>query len=87
MVDREDALTINTTTTTPTVNMASLMSEINWLTTLVATLAATNGGGGDGTGGGGSTGGGRRKYQRGKDKDGNALPICPHCKKLAKHKA
>ena len=29
LVDREDALTINTTTTTPTVNMASLMSEIN----------------------------------------------------------
>ena len=43
---------------------------------------ASTGGGGDGTGGGGSTGGGRRKYQRGKDKDGNALPICPHCKKL-----
>ena len=59
------------------------------MATLVSTLAATNGrgggggGGGDGRGGGG--GGGRRRNQRGKDKDGNPLPKCPHCSKPAMH--
>ena len=90
IVDKEDALTINTTTTTPAVSMASIMAEVNRLTTLVATLAASSGGGGGGGGGGGTEGGGgggRARKRQGKDKDGNPLPKCPHCKKPATHKA
>ena len=83
MVDREDALTINTTTATPATSIAGLEAEVRRLTTLVATLTATNGGGG---GGGGGEGGGRRRGQRGKDKDGNPLPKCPNCNKPATHK-
>ena len=83
MVDREDALTINTTTATPATSTAGLEAEVRRLTTLVATLTATNGGGG---GGGGGEGGGRRRGQRGKDKDGNPLPKCPNCNKPATHK-
>ena len=89
MVDREDALTINTTTTTPATSTAGLEAEVRRLTTLVTTLMATNGGGGgggDGGGGGGGEGGGKRRSQRGKDKDGNPLPKCPHCNKPATHK-
>jgi hypothetical protein len=82
MVDREDALTINTTTATPATSMAGLAAEVSRLATLVSTLTATNGGGG---GGGGSGGGERRRGQRGKDKDGNPLPKCPHCNKPATH--
>ena len=72
--------------------MANVMAEMNRLTALVATLAATKVGGGGG-GGGGTDGGdggaksGRRRNQYGKDKDGNALPKCPHCNKPATHKA
>ena len=84
MVDREDALTINTTPTTPATSMASIMSEVSRLATLVSTLAAANGGGG-GTAGGG--GGGRARKRQGKDKDGNPLPKCPHCNKPTMHKA
>ena len=83
MVDREDALTINTTTATPATSTAALEAEVKRLTTLVSTLMANNGGGG---GGGGGEGGGRRRSQRGKDKDGNPLPKCPHCNKPATHK-
>jgi hypothetical protein len=69
--------------------MANIMAEMNRLTALVASLAAPKvGGGGGGTGGGdGGAKSGRRKHQYGKDKDGNALPKCPHCNKLATHKA
>jgi hypothetical protein len=82
MTEREDALTINTTTATPATSTAGLEAEVKRLTTLVTTLMATNGGGG----GGGGEGGGRRRSQRGKDKDGNPLPKCPHCNKPATHK-
>jgi hypothetical protein len=71
MVDREDALTINTTTATPATSTAALEAEVKRLTTLVSTLMANNGGGGG---------------QRGKDKDGNPLPKCPNCNKPATHK-
>jgi hypothetical protein len=66
MVDREDALTINTTTATPATSMAGLMAEVSRLATLVSTLTAANGGGG----GGGSGGGGSKRLssQRGMDK-------------------
>ena len=91
MVDREDALTVNTTATTATTSMASIMAEMNRLTALVATLATTkvggNGGGGGTDGGDGGAKPGRRRNQYGKDKDGNALPKCPHCNKPATHKA
>lgn len=100
LVDREDALTINTaatTATTSTASMANLMAEVTRLTTLVTTMAAANGGGGgggagggggdSGAGGGGGGGGRRRKYQYGKDKNGNDLPKCPNCNKPATHKA
>ena len=83
MVDREDALTINTTTATPATSTAALEAEVKRLTTLVSTLMANNGGGG---GGGGGEGSGRRRGQRGKDKDGNPLPKCPNCNKPATHK-
>ena len=69
MVDREDALTINTTTATPATSTAALEAEVKRLTTLVSTLMANNGGGGG---------------QRGKDKDGNPLPKCPHCNKTGR---
>jgi len=86
MVDREDALTINTTTATLATSMASLAAEVSRLATLVSTLTATNGGGGGGSGGGGGGGGGgRRRGKRGKDKDGNPLPNCPNCNKPATH--
>jgi hypothetical protein len=84
MVDREDALTINTTTATPATSTAALEAEVKRLTTLVSTLMANNGGGGGG--GGGGEGSGRRRGQRGKDKDGNPLPKCPNCNKPATHK-
>ena len=90
LVDREDALTINTTATTSTASMASIIAEVTRLTALVATLAAANSGGGGGGGGGDDGGGGggrRRKHEYGKDKDGNKLPKCPHCNKPATHKA
>ena len=81
MVDREDALTINTTPTTPAASTAGLAAEVSRLATLVSTMLAANGGGGGG--GGGS---GKRRTQRGKDKDGNPLPKCPNCNKPATHK-
>jgi hypothetical protein len=91
MVDREDALIINTTTTTPATSMASIMAEVSCVATLVSTLAATNGGGGGDRGGGGTAGGGggrRARKRSGKNKDGNPLvPKCPHCNKPATHKA
>ena len=92
LVEREDALTVNTNAT-PTITMANIMAEMNKELTarMIAGMAAnTSGGpGGGGAGGGGEDGGGRRrrKHKYGKDVDGKNLPKCPHCGKPAKHKA
>ena len=91
LVEREDALTVNTNAT-PTITMANIMAEMNKELTarMIAGMAAnTSGGPGGGGAGGGEDGGGRRRrmHKYGKDADGKDLPKCPHCGKLATHKA
>ena len=91
LVEREDALTVNTNAT-PTITMANIMAEMKKeLTAMMAGMAANNSGGTGGGGTGGGDGGGgrnrRRKQKYGKDADGKDLPKCPHCSKPATHKA
>ena len=89
LVEREDALTVNTNAT-PTITMANIMVEMKKeLTAMIAGMAANNSGGpGSGGAGGGEGGGGRRRLKQkyGKDADGKDLPKCPHCSKPATHK-
>ena len=91
LMQREDALIVNTNAT-PTITMANIMAEMKKeLTAMMAVMAANNSGGtGSGGAGGGDGGGGRNRRRRqnyGKDADGKDLPKCPHCSKPATHKA
>jgi len=80
LVEREDALTVNTNAT-PTITMANIMAEMKKeLTAMIAGMAANSSGGPGGGGAGGGEGGGgrrRRKQKYGKDADGKDLPKCP----------
>jgi hypothetical protein len=81
LVDREDALTVNTTVP-PNVSLPEIMAAMRKeMTAIMATMAASNTGGG-GTGGG--TGGGKGKGRSKRDYEN--MPECPHCKKKAMHK-
>ena len=91
LMEREDALIVNTNAT-PTITMANIMAEMKKeLTAMMAGMAANNSGGTGGGGAGGGDGGGgrnrRRRQNYGKDADGKDLPKCPHCSKPATHKA
>ena len=88
LVDREDALTVNTTAQ-PTVSLTEIMAAMKKeMTAMLASMATSNTGGGNAGGGGGDGGGGRRRRKGayGKDAEGNDLPKCPHCNRPAVHK-
>ncbi len=81
LVDREDALTVNTTVP-PTVSLPDIMAAMKKeMTAMMAAMVASNTGGG-GTKGG--TGGGKGKGRSKRDYEN--MPECPHCKKKAMHK-
>ena len=81
LVDREDALTVNTTVP-PTVSLPDIMAAMKKeMTAIMAAMIASNTGGG-GTKGG--TGGGKGKGRSKRDYEN--MPECPHCKKKAMHK-
>jgi len=86
LVEREDALTVNTNAT-PTITMANIMAEMKKeLTAMISGMAANICGVPGGGGAGGGEGGSRRRRCRqkyGKDADGKDLPKCPHCSKPA----
>ena len=97
MVEREDVLAVTTRVTstpnptaTPNPTVTDLMANIKkeMATLIVAAMAAEALANGSGSGiSGGSSGSGRQhKTAYGKDKNGNDLPKCPHCNKLATHK-
>ena len=85
LVDCEDALTVNTTTT-PTVLPTEIMAaKKKEMTAMMATMAASsNGGAAGGSGTGNGTGGGKCKGRVKRDYEN--MPECPHCTKKAMHK-
>ena len=63
-----------------------MKQEMAMLIAAAMAVATTTNGDNGSSGSGGSSSGCRHKPVYGKDKNGNNLPECPHCSKLAMHK-